>query len=75
MSVVESLRIVQAGLERFYGEGYVRWPRNKFEAIFPPGLSLDEPAVAEQLADWERRGFIKLNHTGDPFVTVLRPEP
>jgi len=65
-------RKIEAGLSRFYSEGFAIWSREKFERMLPEGIRVDEPSVAEQLASWERRGFIRLSDQPEAFLTVLK---
>jgi hypothetical protein len=65
------LRIVLAGLRRFYDEGYVSWSRARFEEIIGPRLRLDDPRVHTALEEWERAGVIEFVKGTDVFVVVL----
>jgi hypothetical protein len=49
------VRILKAGLLRFYGEGFAAWSRSKVEAILQPGLSLQDADLLVVLKEWQDR--------------------
>lgn len=68
----EDLRVVGAGLWRFFDEGYAAWPMDSFFKILGSTLSADDPDLVAQLEHWEAQGLIRVKWTEDPFITVLR---
>jgi hypothetical protein len=65
------VRILKAGLLRFYGEGFAAWSRSKVEAILQPGLSLQDADLLVVLKEWQDRGFVQLDWNADPLLTVM----
>lgn len=70
---VHRLKVIEAGLSRFFDEGYAKWTKERFEALIGPDLSLNDSEVVRQLLEWERAGFIRFDRSGEYLVTVLRP--
>ncbi len=68
------IEIAKAGLNRFYDEGYVRWPEEKLRVIFS-NHSLQEPEIARTLENWETQGWIKLPKRKEEYVEVLTVIP
>lgn len=66
------LRIIAAGLSRFFDEGHTRWQRDQLEALLEPPLHIDAPAFQRQLHIWEAEGAVRLDQY-DVYLTVMRP--
>ena len=69
-----TIEIAKAGLNRFYDEGYVRWPEDKLTVVFG-NHSLQEPAIAQALESWETQGWIKLPKRKAEYAVILAVIP
>lgn len=67
------LKVIEAGLSRFYDEGHTRWPKEQFRLLIAPDLDLDDPDLVAQLSAWETAGYVRVDGTDATYVTVLRP--
>lgn len=67
-----ALRIVAAGLSRFFDEGHTVWDREQFTALLESPLDLDAPVLQRQLDAWEAEGAIRRN-MGSRYLEVVRP--
>lgn len=65
--VVEAI----AGINRFYGEGYTKWPQSQLVMAFG-GRSLRTKEIDNTLLDLERSGFIRLHKQVDCYLEVLQ---
>jgi len=64
------IEIAKAGLNRFYDEGYVRWPEEKLGVLFS-NHSLQEPEIERALESWAAQGWIKLPKGKEKYVEIL----
>ncbi len=64
------IEIAKAGLNRFYDEGYVRWPEEKLRVVFS-NRSLQEPGIERILESWAAQGWIKLPKRKEEYAEVL----
>jgi hypothetical protein len=64
------IEIAKAGLNRFYDEGYVRWPEEKLRVLFS-NHSLLEPEIERALGSWAAQGWIKLSKERREYIEVL----
>ena len=68
----KKIAIAAAGIDRFYDEGYTKWPEDRFRVLFT-GSALEEKAIQEALRTWEASGAIIRRNQPTCFVEVLRP--
>jgi hypothetical protein len=64
--------VAAAGIDRFYDDGFTKWPEEKFRVLFT-GAALEEEAIQAALHRWEKSGAIKIWRDSTCFVEVLRP--
>ena len=68
----DSIEIAKAGINRFWDEGYTKWPRAKLQSLFL-NKSLDGDQVQEAFSDWENEGYIRIILESDVYIEVLKP--
>lgn len=61
--------VVEAGIKRFFSEGYVLWSEYNIKKLFGGELS---DADIRLLKDWEKKGFIAIKKNKDCFIEVLK---
>lgn len=70
----ELLEMLDAGFRRFYGEGYLKWSKDKvIAAINPRGENrdIDDQEVQSILKELESGGLIRLKYDEDCYLEVL----
>lgn len=60
--------IIKAGFNRFYSEGYVKWPEENIRKIFDGVLENEEINFLKSL---EEKGYIDFVGKGDCYVLIL----
>jgi hypothetical protein len=70
--IQKKIAIAAAGIDRFYDEGFTRWPEEKFRVLFA-GTALEEKEIQRVLTFWEQSGAIKIWRDAERFVEVLQP--
>lgn len=68
------IEIAKAGLNRFYEEGYTRWPLDKLRTIFQKN-DLESPEIAAALKEWEKSGWVQLPKTDEEYLVLLQLIP
>ena len=68
----EKIAIATAGINRFYDEGFTKWPEEKFRVLFA-GAALEEEEIQQALTIWEQAGAIRIKREAACFVEVLHP--
>jgi hypothetical protein len=71
----KKVKIVKAGIDRFYSEGYTRWSRVNFEKLLQPEPTPNDPRVQELLREWEKTGVIRVVGTDDCYIEILKQFP
>jgi hypothetical protein len=64
------IEIAKAGLNRFYDEGYIRWPEDKLRTLFC-NRGLQEPEIASALEEWKAGGCIELPKQTNEYLKML----
>lgn len=64
------IEIAKAGLNRFYDEGYSRWPEEKLRVVFS-NHSLQEPEIERTLESWAAQGWIKFPKRKEEYIEIL----
>lgn len=67
-----TIAIAAAGIDRFFDEGYTKWPEDKFRVLFA-GATLEEEEIQQALDTWEKAGAIRIRREEVCFVEVLHP--
>ena len=70
--IEKGISCAAAGIDRFFDEGYTKWPEDKFRVLFC-GAALEEDAVQNILAVWEKSGAIKIRREPNCFVEIIHP--
>jgi hypothetical protein len=68
----DAAKILKAGINRFYDEGFNRWSRETVDNVIFPATA-DDPKIVELLREWSRLGYIRLEGSSDCYFEVLRP--
>jgi hypothetical protein len=71
----QMIRILRAGLDRFYSEGFYKWPRSKLTALFHRDSDLENEDVQAALTQWEHQGIVRVQRKEDCYLEVLTPFP
>ena len=66
------IAIAAAGIDRFFDDGFTKWPEEKFRVLFA-GAALEEDLIQKALLTWEARGAMARRSRVDCFVEVLHP--
>ncbi|MCP4088491.1 MAG: hypothetical protein GY746_01675 [Gammaproteobacteria bacterium] len=72
-SMRSALEIAKAGIDRFYFEGYTKWPKSKFQQLLGPHINLDDQRIRYTLLAWENAGIIQYIDTEDVYICILKP--
>jgi len=64
--------IAAAGLNRFYDEGFTRWPEEKLRPLFS-NADIESEAIQQELARWQEMGWIELPRRKDVYLIVHAP--
>lgn len=73
--VRKRLQVAKAGIDRFFSEGYTQWPRESFQRLLGPDVSLDDDRIRFSLYGWEDAGIVQFVGEDQIFVKVLRAFP
>ena len=66
-----AVQIAEAGLWRFFDEGYTRWPQEKLVSLFS-NQHLDHPVIQNHIGALEKQGLVKIFGTKDCYLEVLK---
>jgi len=64
-------RIVEAGIARFYSEGYTCWSRENLDKVFSPEWTVGSEEVQGLLDEWELQGMIRRVGTDNCYIEIL----
>ena len=70
--VNKALRVLAAGLSRFFDEGHCIWSQEQFRKLLMPPLMDGCSDLERQLKQWEAEGAIKRG-IGNTYLMVVRP--
>ena len=65
------IEVASSGINRFFDEGYTRWPESKFRSLFQ-GVPLENPEVAAAIALWVANGSLSISNPRDPVFEILK---
>ena len=68
------LRLAQAGISRFYGEGMYCWPKATFQKIFDK-VDIEDPRIQSALRTWDEAGIIRFVKRDDCYLEALQEFP
>ena len=68
----DQISILRAGINRFFDEGHYYWSKAAVESVLSP-IDIRDPTVTEAIAEWSRRGYIRVNDNEECHFEVLRP--
>lgn len=64
--------IALRGMQRFFDEGMVLWPKEKFYLLFPNEKVAKSSYVLSQLKELEKNGAICLVGTDEIYIKILK---
>ena len=67
----KTIEIAKNGLNRFYDEGFVRWPAEKLRAVFG-NQDLRNEKIMRTLEEWRDAGYIELTKTNEQYLKMLK---
>lgn len=70
-SIPDFSKKARAGINRFFDEGFTRWPKNKLSVLFD-NRPLETEEIQAILTSWEKSGFIRLRKNTDVYFEVLK---
>ena len=65
------IEIAKAGLNRFFSEGYTKWPEDKLLALFD-NRPMSDPIVKKTIEAWENEGAVVLHRKHNNYLEILR---
>jgi len=71
----EGIRILKAGMDRFYTEGALKWTPEAVSGSMHHAITLDDPRFVAILKQWENEGYIKYVNSEDCLFEILKPFP
>jgi hypothetical protein len=66
----KAIEIAIAGLNRFYDEGFTRWPEDKLIPLFS-NRNLDDFDILNALSRWEGQGWVRIEKSSSCYLEVL----
>jgi len=68
----QMLNTIEAGLNRFFSEGYTRWSKENFLKMFNANVNLNDFRIQLFLYKLEQKGIIKIIGRDDVFIEIIK---
>lgn len=74
VTIQRLLNHAKDGLNRFYADGYTKWPKATFQKMFGE-VNIANPHIQSVLHEWEAAGLIRFVGRDDYYIEVLEQFP